>query len=107
LSIKLSGYGYPISGQTIRIRKDPLGECGYGNGILTVPDAIAKTRIGRHIEINQTLIDWLEWHRRNEGKLCLELGHSSQKMLHRHYARSMRRKDAEAIFEIRPMRRRG
>jgi len=25
-------------------------------------------------------------------------------MLHRHYARSMRRKDAEAIFEVRPMR---
>jgi integrase len=126
------------------------------DGILTVPDAIAKTRIGRHIEMHQTLKDWLEWHRSNGGrmhgticphphmtlrrylrkirsrsglnpwhqdvlrhvfasaslasdwrdigKLCLELGHSSQKMLHRHYARSMRRKDAVAIFEVRPMR---
>ena len=123
--------------------------------ILTVPDAIAKTRIGRHIEMHQTLKDWLEWHRsrggktegticphphmtlrryfrkirsrsglnpwhqdvlrhvfasaalasdwRDIGKLCLELGHSSQKMLHRHYARSMRRKDAEAIFHVKPM----
>jgi len=126
------------------------------DGILTIPDPIAKTRIGRHIEMHQTLIDWLEWHRsrggktddmicphphmtlrrylrkirtrsglipwhqdvlrhvfasaalasdwRDIGKLCLELGHSSQKMLHRHYARSMRRKDALAVFGVRPMR---
>jgi len=125
------------------------------DGILTVPDAIAKTRIGRHIEMHQTLKDWLEWHRlhggstngmvcphphmtlrryfrkirsrsglnpwhqdvlrhlyasaalasdwRDIGKLCLDLGHSSQKMLHRHYARSMRRRDALAIFQVRPM----
>jgi integrase len=127
------------------------------DGILTVPDAIAKTRIGRHIEMHQTLKDWLEWHRSNGGrmhgticphphmtlrrylrkirsrsglnpwhqdvlrhvfasaslasdwrdigKLCLELGHSSQKMLHRHYARSMKRKDAIGIFNIKPMRK--
>jgi len=126
------------------------------DGILTVPDAIAKTRICRHIEMHQTLKKWLEWHRshggktdgvicpyphttlrryfrkirsragitpwvqdvlrhlfasaslasdwRDIGKLCLELGHSSQKMLHRHYARSMRRKDAVAVFDVRPMR---
>jgi integrase len=126
------------------------------DGILTIPDPIAKTRIGRHIEMHQTLKDWLEWHLlqggrrqgkicphhqgtlrrylrqircrarlnpwhqdvlrhvfasaslasdwRDIGKLCLELGHSSQKMLHRHYARSMRRKDAVAVFAVRPMR---
>lgn len=125
-------------------------------GILTIPDAIAKTRVSRHIEMHQTLKDWLEWHRsrggmregricphphmtlrrylrkirsrsglipwhqdvlrhvfasaslasdwRDIGKLCLELGHSSQKMLHRHYARGMRRKDGLAIFQVRPMR---
>jgi len=125
------------------------------DGILTIPDPIAKTRIGRHIEMHPTLIEWLEWYRstgrntqgkicphphmtlrtylrkircraglnpwhqdvlrhvfasaslasdwRNIGKLCLELGHSSQKMLHRHYARSMKRKDAVAVFSVRPM----
>jgi integrase len=128
------------------------------DGILTIPDPIAKTRIGRHIEMHQTLKDWLVWHRsrgentdgkicphphmtlrrylrqirqraglipwhqdvlrhvfasaslasdwRDIGKLCLELGHSSQKMLHRHYARSMRRKDADAVFEVKPMQER-
>lgn len=126
------------------------------DGILTIPDPIAKTRIGRHIEMHQTLQEWLEWHRsadgntqgricphphmtlrrylrkircraglnpwhqdvlrhvfasaslasdwRDIGKLCLELGHSSQKMLHRHYARSMKRKDAVAVFSVKPMR---
>lgn len=126
------------------------------DGILTIPDPIAKTRIGRHIEMHQTLMDWLKWHRsvgghtqgricphphmtlrrylreircraglnpwhqdvlrhvfasaslasdwRDIGKLCLELGHSSQKMLHRHYARSMKRKDAVAVFSVKPMK---
>jgi integrase len=126
------------------------------DGILTIPDPIAKTRIGRHIEMHPTLIEWLVWHRsaggvrqgricphpqmtlrrylrkircraglnpwyqdvlrhvfasaslasdwRDIGKLCLELGHSSQKMLHRHYARSMKRKDAVAMFSVKPMR---
>lgn len=126
------------------------------DGILTIPDAAAKTRIGRHIEMHQTLKRWLEWHQsaggnrqgricpyphttlrrylrkircraglnpwrqdtlrhvfasaslasewRDIGKLCLELGHSSQKMLHRHYARSMKRKDAVAVFGVGPMR---
>ena len=126
------------------------------DGILTIPDPIAKTRIGRHIEMHPTLIEWLVWHRsvggvrhgkicphphmtlrrylrkiscragldpwhqdvlrhvfasaslasdwRDIGKLCLELGHSSQKMLHRHYARSMKRKDAVAVFLVKPMR---
>jgi integrase len=141
----------PIESEKIRWENVDMED-----GILTVPDAIAKTRIGRHIEMHQTLKDWLSWHRSNGGKmdgmicphphmtlrrylrkirsrsglipwhqdvlrhvfasaalasdwrdigkLCLELGHSSQKMLHRHYARSMRRKDAVAIFEVRPMR---
>jgi integrase len=125
------------------------------DAILTIPDPIAKTRIGRHIEMHPTLIEWLVWHRssggvtqgricphphmtlrrylrkircraglnpwhqdvlrhvfasaslasdwRDIGKLCLELGHSSQKMLHRHYARSMKRKDAVAVFSVKPM----
>jgi len=141
----------PIESEKIRWENLDLED-----GILTVPDPIAKTRIGRHIEMHQTLKDWLEWHRsrggktegticphphmtlrrylrkirsrsglipwhqdvlrhvfasaslasdwRDIGKLCLELGHSSQKMLHRHYARSMKRKDAVAIFEVIPMR---
>ena len=141
----------PIESEKIRWENVDMED-----GILTVPDAIAKTRIGRHIEMHQTLKDWLEWHRsrggktdgmicphphmtlrrylrqirqraglipwhqdvlrhvfasaslasdwRDIGKLCLELGHSSQKMLHRHYARSMRRKDGLAIFQVRPMR---
>jgi len=140
----------PIESEKIRWENVDLED-----GILTIPDPIAKTRIGRHIEMHQTLIDWLEWHRsrggktdgmicphphmtlrrylrkirtrsglipwhqdvlrhvfasaalasdwRDIGKLCLELGHSSQKMLHRHYARSMRRKDALSIFQVRPM----
>ena len=53
----------------------------------------------RHVFASAALAsDW-----RDIGKLCLELGYSSQKMLHRHYARSMRRKDAEAIFHVKPM----
>jgi integrase len=132
------------------------GTVDMEDAILTIPDPIAKTRIGRHIEMHPTLIEWLEWHRttgrntqgricphphmtlrrclrkircraglnpwhqdvlrhvfastslasdwRDIGKLCLELGHSSQKMLHRHYARSMKRKDAVAIFSVKPMR---
>lgn len=141
----------PIESEKIRWENVDMED-----GILTIPDPIAKTRIGRHIEMHQTLRDWLEWHRsrgevtegricphphmtlrrylrkirsrsglipwhqdvlrhvfasaslasdwRDIGKLCLELGHSSQKMLHRHYARSMRRKDAVTIFQVRPMR---
>ena len=126
------------------------------DAILTIPDPVAKTRIGRHIEMHPTLQQWLQWHQpaggytqgricphshmtlrrhlrkirlraglhpwhqdvlrhvfasaslasdwRDIGKLCLELGHSSQKMLHRHYARSMKRKDAVAVFAVTPMR---
>ena len=151
----------------------------FEDKIITVPDAIAKTRIGRHIEMHPTLIAWLEWHQsrggrnsgklcppmpkrtkanprkgktspptdpedvspsifrerlrnirkrakitpwpqdvlrhtfasaslasewRDIGKLCLELGHSSQKMLSRHYARSMRKKAGEAVFAIMPLK---
>jgi integrase len=54
----------------------------------------------RHVFASAALAsDW-----RDIGNLCLELGHSSQKMLHRHYVRSMKRKDAVAIFEVIPMR---
>jgi integrase len=151
LAIEVFAGVRPIESEKIRWENVDLED-----GILTIPDPIAKTRIGRHIEMHQTLIDWLEWHRsrggktdgmicphphmtlrrylrkirtrsglipwyqdvlrhvfasaalasdwRDIGKLCLELGHSSQKMLHRHYARSMRRKDAAGIFNIKPMR---
>lgn len=149
----------------------------FEDGILSIPDEVAKTRIGRHIEMHKTLVDWLNWHIstggsnkgkilpdmpkrtksnprkgkfapaadpeeysaqvlrqrvrkiredaglnpwpqdglrhtfasaslasgwRDIGSLCMELGHSSQKMLHRHYARSMRRKDGEAVFQVGP-----
>ncbi len=128
----------------------------FEEDILTVPDHIAKTRIGRHIEMHQTLVAWLDWHKsqggkttgticphprmtlrrylrqirirarivpwqqdvlrhtfasaalssgwRDIGRLCLELGHSSQKMLHRHYARSIRKKEGTAILSITPLR---
>ena len=151
----------------------------FDDSIITVPDAIAKTRIGRHIEMHPTLVSWLKWHKehggsvagklcppmpkrtkenkrkgrpappvdpeevspsilrqrlrairkrakiepwpqdvlrhtfasaslssdwRDIGKLCLELGHSSQKMLSRHYARSMRKKAGEAVFQVLPMK---
>jgi len=151
LAIEVFAGVRPIESEKIRWENVDLED-----GILTIPDPIAKTRIGRHIEMHQTLIDWLEWHRsrggktdgmicphphmtlrrylrknrsrsglipwhqdvlrhvfasaalasdwRDIGKLCLELGHSSQKMLHRHYARSMRRKDAAGIFNIKPIR---
>jgi len=132
------------------------GNVDMEDAILTIPDPVAKTRIGRHIEMHPTLQKWLQWHQtagghthgricphprmtlrrylrkircraglnpwhqdvlrhvfasaslgsdwRDIGKLCLELGHASQKMLHRHYARSMKRKDAVAIFLVNPMR---
>ncbi len=41
-----------------------------------------------------------EW--RDIGKLCLDLGHTSQAMLHRHYHRAMRRAEADAIFDVVP-----
>jgi len=149
------------------------------DNIITIPDEISKTRICRHIEMHDTLVSWLQWHKdhgglttgkvcppmpkrikktkkkgkpapppdpeeispailrhrlrairkrakivpwpqdvlrhtfasaslasewRNIGKLCMELGHSDQKMLSRHYARSMRRKAGEAVFQVLPMR---
>jgi len=150
LAIEVFAGVRPIESEKIRWENVDMED-----GILTIPDPIAKTRIGRHIEMHQTLKDWLEWHRshggksdgmicphphmtlrrylrqirqrsglnpwhqdvlrhvfasaslasdwRDIGKLCLELGHSSQKMLHRHYARSIRRKDALAIFQVIPM----
>ncbi len=41
-----------------------------------------------------------EW--RDIGKLCLDLGHTSQAMLHRHYHRAMKRDEARAIFDVLP-----
>ena len=151
----------------------------FDDEIITIPDAIAKTRIGRHIEMHPTLVSWMKWHQsrggrntgkicppmpkrtkanprkgktapppdpdeispsilrerlrnirkrakitpwpqdvlrhtfasaslasewRDIGKLCLELGHSSQKMLSRHYARSMRKKAGEAVFAVLPFK---
>ena len=151
----------------------------FEDNVISVPDQVAKTRIGRHIEMHPTLVSWLDWHQeqggrntgkicpilpkrtkanprkgkkalpinpeehspqalrsrlrkirqrakiipwpqdvlrhtfasaalasewRDIGKLCLELGHSSQKMLSRHYARSMRRKAGEAVFGVLPPR---
>jgi integrase len=126
------------------------------DAILSIPDPVSKTRIGRHIEMHPTLQQWFQWHQnaggnthgricphphmtlrrylrkirfraglnpwyqdvlrhvfasaslasdwRDIGKLCLELGHSSQKMLHRHYVRGMKRKDGVAVFSVKPMR---
>jgi len=150
----------------------------FAEGILDIPDEIAKTRIGRHITMHPTLISWLNWHIesggantgkicpplpkrtkenprkskkappadpeehspqilrqrlreirnragitpwpqdvlrhtfasaaiaskwRDIGHLCLELGHSSQKMLSRHYLRtSMRAKEGKAVFAVTP-----
>ncbi len=150
----------------------------FEDGIIDIPDEIAKTRIGRHITMHPTLIAWLNWHienggsntgkicpplpkrtkanprkgkkappvdpeerspqvlrqrlrsirtragitpwpqdvlrhtfasaaiaskHRDIGHLCLELGHSSQKMLSRHYLRtSMREKEGKAVFGVTP-----
>ena len=41
--------------------------------------------------------DW-----RDIGGLCLDLGHTSQAMLHKHYHRAMRRAPAEAVFAVKP-----
>lgn len=39
---------------------------------------------------------------RDIGGLCLDLGHTSQAMLHKHYHRALRRGPAEAIFAVLP-----
>ena len=39
---------------------------------------------------------------RDIGSLCLDLGHTSQAMLHKHYHRAMRRAEGEAVFAILP-----
>lgn len=39
---------------------------------------------------------------RDIGGLCLDLGHTSQAMLHKHYHRAMRRAPAEAFFAVKP-----
>jgi len=41
-----------------------------------------------------------EW--RDIGALCLDLGHTSQAMLHKHYHRAMRRAEGEAVFAVTP-----
>ena len=150
----------------------------FEDGVIDIPDQIAKTRIGRHITMHPTLLAWLKWHQehgglstgkicpplpkrtkanprkgktappvdpeehspevlrqrlrdirtragitpwpqdvlrhtfasasvvskwRDIGTLCLELGHSSQKMLSRHYLRtSIREKEGKAIFAVLP-----
>lgn len=39
---------------------------------------------------------------RDIGGLCLDLGHTSQAMLHKHYHRALRRGPAEAVFAVMP-----
>ena len=39
---------------------------------------------------------------RDIGGLCLDLGHTSQAMLHKHYHRAMRKAEAEAVFAVSP-----
>jgi integrase len=39
---------------------------------------------------------------RDIGGLCLDLGHTSQQMLHRHYHRAIRAKEAKAWFDVLP-----
>ena len=39
---------------------------------------------------------------RDIGGLCLDLGHTSQAMLHKHYHRAMRRAEGEAVFAVLP-----
>ena len=39
---------------------------------------------------------------RDIGGLCLDLGHTSQAMLHKHYQRAMRRTEGEAVFTVVP-----
>ena len=41
-----------------------------------------------------------EW--RDIGSLCLDLGHTSQAMLHKHYHRAMRRAEGDAVFAVTP-----
>lgn len=41
---------------------------------------------------------------RDIGALCLDLGHTSQAMLHKHYHRAVRRAEAEAVLAVLPPR---
>ena len=124
------------------------------DNVLTVRDAVAKTRRARHVALHPQAVAWLEWHRstggstngticplagtplrtqlrairarakinpwpqdclrhtfasvalaagwRDIGGLCLDLGHTSQAMLHKHYHRAIRKVEAERVFAVAP-----
>ena len=94
------------------------GQGGNTTGLIApATGSPLRTRL-RHIRKKAGIIPWPQdclrhtfasaalaagW--RDIGGLCLDLGHTSQAVLHKHYHRAMRRVEGEAIFAVVPPER--